>query len=85
MKDAMVKMSAYQALIAQVERIRLQTFSAENSEHVQMLANVWTGLKGDYDRLESHITKRWTEIGFQGSNPATDFRGMGMLALEGLK
>lgn len=28
--------------------------------------------------LENRITSQWGEIGFQGKNPETDFRGMGM-------
>lgn len=28
--------------------------------------------------LENRITSQWGDIGFQGKNPATDFRGMGM-------
>ena len=84
MKDALVKMGAYQLLISQVERTRTQTFSGDNKEHDNMLEKIWIGVKGENDRLETRITKRWTEIGFQGSNPATDFRGMGILALEGL-
>lgn len=32
--------------------------------------------------LEARISKQWQEIGFQGNNPATDFRGMGMLGLN---
>lgn len=85
MTDALVKMSAYRSLIAQVEQTRLQTFSSENTEHERMLMSIWVGLKGEQDQLAERITKRWTEIGFQGANPPTDFRGMGMLALEGLK
>ena len=29
--------------------------------------------------LENRITSQWGEIGFQGKNPETDFRGMGMI------
>ncbi|TPX37990.1 hypothetical protein SmJEL517_g00234 [Synchytrium microbalum] len=36
------------------------------------------------ERLEGRITKQWQKIGFQGSDPATDFRGMGMLGLDDL-
>jgi hypothetical protein len=28
--------------------------------------------------LENRISSQWGDIGFQGKNPATDFRGMGM-------
>jgi hypothetical protein len=30
------------------------------------------------------ITKQWQDIGFQGDDPGTDFRGMGMLGLHNL-
>lgn len=30
-------------------------------------------------------SKRWSDIGFQGSCPATDFRGMGVLGAENLR
>lgn len=35
-------------------------------------------------KLESRITKQWGDIGFQGDDPKTDFRGMGMLGLVNL-
>ena len=31
--------------------------------------------------LKERITKQWGDIGFQGKDPQTDFRGMGMLGL----
>ncbi|KAG0336426.1 ELMO domain-containing protein 1 [Podila humilis] len=35
-------------------------------------------------KLTERYTKQWTDIGFQGKDPATDFRGMGMLGLDDL-
>ena len=35
-------------------------------------------------RLQSRVSKQWTDIGFQGEDPMTDFRGMGMLGLHNL-
>ena len=32
--------------------------------------------------LTNRISKQWQELGFQGDNPATDFRGMGLLGLQ---
>lgn len=29
-------------------------------------------------------TEQWTRIGFQGTDPATDFRGMGLLGLHAI-
>ena len=34
--------------------------------------------------LMDRITPQWQDIGFQGNNPATDFRGMGLLGLQAL-
>ncbi|RKP12407.1 Engulfment/cell motility, partial [Piptocephalis cylindrospora] len=34
--------------------------------------------------LEDRYTRQWQEIGFQGKDPSTDFRGMGLLGLEDL-
>ncbi|XP_015115016.1 ELMO domain-containing protein 2 [Diachasma alloeum] len=36
------------------------------------------------EALEDRVTKQWQEIGFQGDDPKTDFRGMGILGLENL-
>ena len=35
-------------------------------------------------KLQQRIWKQWTEIGFQGNDPRTDFRGMGVLGLDQL-
>ena len=49
----------------------------------EKLTDIWESLKGKGDQLNAHI--RWSEIGFQGKDPSTDFRGMGMLAVINLK
>jgi len=33
-------------------------------------------------KLKERKTMDWVEIGFQGKDPATDFRGAGILGLE---
>lgn len=40
-------------------------------------------LKGD-KVLTGRITRQWEEIGFQGADPASDFRGAGILGLNQL-
>lgn len=37
-----------------------------------------------YENLGNRISKQWSKIGFQGDDPKTDFRGMGVLGLENL-
>lgn len=45
---------------------------------------LWEFLKPNTP-LESRISKQWCEIGFQGDDPKTDFRGMGLLGLYNLQ
>lgn len=45
---------------------------------------LWKFLKPNTP-LESRISKQWCEIGFQGDDPKTDFRGMGLLGLYNLQ
>lgn len=48
-----------------------------------VLLQLWSSLKPDFP-LKSRIGQHWGEIGFQGDDPATDFRGMGLLGLKNL-
>ncbi|KAF2346543.1 ELMO domain [Trinorchestia longiramus] len=47
------------------------------------LRKLWKALKPDAT-LQNIVSKQWQEIGFQGDDPCTDFRGMGLLSLENL-
>jgi len=65
-----------------VEKMRSTAYSSSSSHHEESLMQLWTLVRGSTTpgaapRKGSH----WTEIGFQGSDPATDFRGGGYLAL----
>lgn len=73
----------YKQLVADVEYLRRTSFDSSNEEHERKLQGLWDKLMPN-ERLEGRITKRWQEIGFQGDDPKTDFRGMGMLGLENL-
>mmetsp|Transcript_53538 Transcript_53538/g.61367 ORF Transcript_53538/g.61367 Transcript_53538/m.61367 type:complete len:329 (-) Transcript_53538:140-1126(-) len=57
-------------------------YDSENQEHEKMLMNLWD-LVG-YGELEGRLSQSWVKIGFQGEDPATDFRGGGILSLENL-
>ena len=88
MKDALKKISAYNMLIDQVEILRKQTYSHDNPNNAQLLIDIWNGLVGNaetnrMDKIE--LSNRWKDLGFQGNDPSTDFRGMGMLGLSCLK
>jgi len=55
--------------------------------HDSALVELWNSLKPGQVREGSnlHHSKSWSEIGFQGLDPATDFRGGGLLSLENLR
>jgi len=50
---------------------------------VVWMVQLWNSLQPDV-ALTERISPQWTVIGFQGSDPATDFRGMGLLGLLNL-
>lgn len=48
-----------------------------------MFVQLWNLLM-PHENLKARITKQWCDIGFQGDDPKTDFRGMGLLGLVNL-
>ncbi|XP_072939394.1 ELMO domain-containing protein 2 [Epargyreus clarus] len=73
----------YKQLMNEVEDIRKTQFDSNNSEHEDKLMRLWSLLVPN-EELEARVTKQWQDIGFQGDDPKTDFRGMGLLGLENL-
>jgi len=65
------------------ETRRAEAYDSNNPEHEKRLMHLWELYKPDV-RLSNRISEEWTEIGFQGKDPATDFRGMGVLGLDHL-
>ncbi|XP_008560922.1 ELMO domain-containing protein 2 [Microplitis demolitor] len=73
----------YRQLISGIEELRKTGYDSDNPEHELLLLKLWNLLKPD-EQLEARVTKQWQDIGFQGDDPKTDFRGMGILGLENL-
>ncbi|XP_050301983.1 ELMO domain-containing protein 2 [Anthonomus grandis grandis] len=73
----------YKQLMAEVEMLRQTPFDCDDFEHERKLYDLWENLM-PHEQLEGRITKQWQDIGFQGDDPKTDFRGMGLLGLENL-
>lgn len=73
----------YKQLLVEVEEMRTTFYNSDNIEHEEKLLELWEKLKPD-EKLTERVTKQWQDIGFQGDDPKTDFRGMGMLGLENL-
>ncbi|RNF07821.1 engulfment and cell motility ELM family protein [Trypanosoma rangeli] len=66
---------------ARLEKERATAFDATNSGHMQLLRELWEAA-GKSPADFSHRSEAWVEFGFQGLDPATDFRGGGVLALR---
>ena len=58
-------------------------YNKQNTEHEQLLMKLWT-LTYPNVKLENRVSEQWKLLGFQGTDPATDFRGMGLLGLNNL-
>ncbi|XP_062379147.1 ELMO domain-containing protein 2 [Sardina pilchardus] len=83
LKSCLCQISGYNNLYQSVEQLRKEIFDCDKEEHEKMLLKLWDLLMPS-TKLESRITKQWGDIGFQGDDPKTDFRGMGMLGLTNL-
>lgn len=65
---------SYRRLCADIEAIRQTAYDCENIEHETKLLKLWNLLMPTQP-LENRITMQWQDIGFQGDNPMSDFRG----------
>ena len=57
-----------------------QCYDSSNPEHEAFLFDLWKTVFPDVN-LKDRRTSQWVLLGFQGRDPATDFRGMGILGL----
>lgn len=65
---------SYRRLCFDIENLRKIPYDNCNFEHEDKLLRLWRLLMPDQS-LEARITKQWQDIGFQGDDPMTDFRG----------
>lgn len=64
-----------------LKRLAARPYDTSNTQHEQLLEETWDLLMPDSKRPD-RITSMWGMIGFQGKDPATDFRGTGELGLR---
>lgn len=76
-------MWSYRALCHLIEDLRTTQYDDQNEEHERKLLQLWDLLMKE-EKLEGRVSKQWETIGFQGTDPKTDFRGMGILGLLNL-
>ncbi|XP_052393287.1 ELMO domain-containing protein 1-like [Carassius gibelio] len=83
LQACLLQIVGYRNLVVEVEKLRREPYDCENPAHEEMLMKLWKELRPD-SLLSGRISKQWCEIGFQGNDPRTDFRGMGLLGLHSL-
>lgn len=59
-------------------------FNSGDSDHRAALARLWTAAFPRDLPSEGGPSERWKDMGWQGKDPATDFRGGGVLGLDNL-
>ncbi|MDP2436296.1 MAG: ELMO domain-containing protein, partial [archaeon] len=70
------------------QQIKFSTLAAapydkNNADHEALLQALWRTTFPD-TALDGRVSQQWKWLGFQGTDPATDFRGMGIVALQHL-
>lgn len=73
----------FKQLLHELEDLRKTAYDSENEEHERKLLQLWNLLMPNR-ALDSRFSNAWQDLGFQGTDPKTDFRGMGLLGLENL-
>jgi hypothetical protein len=81
MRSCLQRCNFVNRVYARVHLLRDEAYSSANTKHEEMLEQLWANLKPNVRRSGGRITKEWGEIGFQGTDPMSDFRGMGVLSL----
>ncbi|XP_011621522.1 ELMO domain-containing protein A isoform X2 [Amborella trichopoda] len=59
------------------------TYDSSRPEHQEALRALWNAAFPD-EELRGLISEQWKEMGWQGKDPSTDFRGGGFISLENL-
>lgn len=69
--------------LREIRLLRDEPYRRESSSHEETLLRLWRAVFPS-TTLEARVSEQWKLLGFQGTDPATDFRGMGMLGLRTL-
>ena len=70
-------------LAAAMRAMASTAYDSRNPAHERDLLLLWELLRPGRP-LSARVSREWGDLGFQGSDPATDFRGMGVLGLAQL-
>lgn len=81
LKLTLKQMNVLQCTGTQIVEWKKTFYDSENTKHEILLESLWDTLKPGVQRKGGRFTKEWGEIGFQGKDPSSDFRSMGVLSL----
>jgi len=82
--ETLVEVYRYQKIsLCTLEKRQAVMYDTSNPEHEEMLMRLWTTVFPK-KKLKERVSAQWGDLGFQGKDPATDFRGMGILGLDNL-
>jgi hypothetical protein len=82
LKFCLYHIIASQQLVLDAVALKRIKYDKDNSVHEKLLMQVWEQLSDV--PLKQRKSKQWQDIGFQGDDPSTDFRGSGLLGLHDL-
>lgn len=86
LQDENLKLQVYvhQALsLRRVLRAKEVPYDRANPKHEETLLQLWNHIFPS-SPLTARVSEQWKILGFQGTDPASDFRGMGLLGLNNL-
>lgn len=69
------------SIIQLVETTKTQSFDWNKTSHFALIDHFWLSMYPNVTRKNRMVSSEWGELGFQGKDPSSDFRGMGMLGL----
>lgn len=83
-RNCLQKIRDVNQFISIVKSYSAESFDSQNEQHEAKLESLWQLLLPDQQREGGRYTKEWGKIGFQQADPASDFRGAGILGLDQL-
>jgi len=63
------------------QKLTMTSVTWDNPQHEEKLFAIFKAVRPDLKK-PGRLDKAWGKLGFQGKDPITDFRGMGMLGVE---
>jgi len=83
LQPSLLRITLYHGTLSELLRLQKTKYDKTVVEHEQVLLRLWKAMEPQ-EELTARVSKQWQAIGFQGDDPSTDFRGMGLLGLYAL-